>query len=208
MPPASAQNGVAALLAQQPQQQPEDFHPVLQDVAKAYPRLAPYVANTAVGRGTTTDDRQLEFYAPWDEDNPHRGSLYVELYNKGLTGKALRDSIALDMLHYTGGTNPQTGQPVDSNYYTMKQQMMAAIKQRNAPMDQEAYQQDLKQYPDSGSYDQWLAHNRADAYIRGLVSPDLNPEWQEPGVYTPQMKKIGDQIRAYLITPPTQGTTR
>lgn len=179
----------------------EDFTPVLNDVAKAYPGLAPYVANTAVRRGVTKDDRQLEYYAPWEETNPNPGRSTVEIYNTDLKGSDLRDSIALDMLHHLGGTDPK-GQPVDPKYLALKQQMVAAIAKANHPFDQEAYQQDLKAYPDSGSYQDWMAHNRADAYIRAYVNPRLNPEWQQPGLFTPDMQAVGDQIKRYIATPP------
>lgn len=197
--PTPSLSPVAGLLAGQPPA--EDFAPVLSAVAKAYPRLAPYVAQTAVSRGKTEDDRQLEFYAPDEADNPTPGKLHVQMFNDDLKGDDLRDSVALDMLHHVGSIDPKTGNPIDPNYYAMKSALRDQIKAANREMDREAYKEDLKAYPDSGSYDDWLEHNRVDAYVRGLVSPRMNPEWQQPGIYTPQMQHIGQSIRSYLSTP-------
>jgi hypothetical protein len=180
---------------------PDEFAPVIADVGKRYPALSPYLGNVVVRRGQTQDDRQLEYYAPWEGDNPNPGKNTVEIYNPDLKGDSLTQSVALDILHHVGGVD-SNGKPVDPKYYALKQQLMAAIKQANRPMDQEAYQQDLKAYPDTGSYDQWLAHNRADAYIRAMVSPEMNPEWNQPGMFTPAMKSVGDQINQYLRAPP------
>jgi len=185
----------------------EDFGPVIAGVAKAYPRLAPYMSNAVVRRGQTADDRQLEYYAPWASDNPNPGKSTMEIYNKDLQGDDLRDAVALDMLHHLGGVKPD-GTPVDPAYFALKQKMTDAIMAANKPMDRDAYQEDLKKYPDSGSYEQWMAHNRADAYIRGYVNPRLNPEWQHPGIYTQPMQATGNRIREYLMTPPTQDVAK
>lgn len=179
---------------------PEDFSSNIQAVGQKYPRLSQYLGNVAVQRGTTKDDRQLEYYAPWEGDNPNPGKSTIELYNKNLQGDDLTDSIALDLLHHIGGTAPN-GQPVDPNYQYLKQNLANEIKSENRPMDRQAYIQDKKQYSDTGTYDDWLGNNRVDAYIRGMVSPRMNPEWAQPGVYTPAMKQIGSQIIQYLQQP-------
>ena len=173
---------------------------VMDQVAKAYPGLTPHLANATAQWGTPTgpkDDRQLEYYAPWESNNPNPGKSTVELYNRKLQGQDLTDSVALDMLHYVGGTNPQTNSPVDPRYYALKQQMGQEIGKANRKMDWEAYNQDTHQYGPQ-PYQDWLDKNRTDAYIRGIVSPRMNPEWQQPGMYTPSMSTIGDQIKAYL----------
>lgn len=197
-PPQGPGQAFAAALGQ-PAAAPADseFTDALNAVGTKYPRLKPYLSNVSVRRGTTNDDRQLEYYAPWDSDNPNPGKSTVEIYSPDLKGNTLSESIALDMLHHLGGQTPD-GKPVDPTYNGLKQQMVAAIKAANQPWDREAYQMDMKQYPDSGSYDQWMQHNRADAYIRALVSPEMNPEWNAPDLYTPDMKRLGAQIVNYL----------
>jgi hypothetical protein len=180
----------------------ENFQPVINDVARQYPGLQPYTKNLTVQRGSTTDpndDRQLEFYQPWDSDNPNPGKITSELYNKNLTGQDLTETIAGDMLHHLGTTDPSTGQPVDPKWMAMKQQMIAGMGPDQASMNQEAYQQERANTAyQTGPYDDWMNNNRADAYIRGALFPNQNPEWQQPGTYTPAMQQTAAAMRAYL----------
>lgn len=195
--------GVAALQAKRTQQAESDR--IVQNVAMAYPGLTKHLAKTAVQWGTPSgpeDDRQLEFYQPWEGDNPNPGKATVELFNRDLKGKQITDSVALDMLHHVGAVDPQTNQPVDPDYYPLKQQMLQQVKAAAHPWDKEAYQDDVKAYGPQ-SYDDWLAHNRTDAYIRGYISPEMNPEWQQPGIYSPDMVKTGDAIKRYLTARPS-----
>jgi hypothetical protein len=181
----------------------EDFSPTTTAIAKTYPKLAPYVQNLAIQRGTPTgpdDDRQLEFYQPWDTDNPNPGKLTTELYNPKLQGQDLQDTVAGDMLHHLGTTDPATGQPVDPKWMAMKQQLIAAMGPGQNSMDQGAYQEE-KSNPsyETAPYDQWMQNNRSDAYIRGALFPGQNPEWQEDGIYTPAMKEVTRKMKDYLI---------
>ena len=184
--------------------QPSDSAAILGEVARAYPGLVKHLSNAVVQWGKPSgpqDDRQLEYYPPWEGENPNPGKSTVELYNKDLKGQDLTDSVALDMLHYTGSVDPTTNQPVDPEYYAMKKAMVDQIKQRKAPMDLADYAESAK-YGPTGTYDDYLQNNRADAYIRGIVSPRMNPEWQNPGIYTPEMQAIGAKIKAYLTAHP------
>jgi hypothetical protein len=66
-------------------------------------------------------------------------------------------------------------------------------------MDSEAYKEEIARYPGySPSYEDWIRDNRSDAYIRAMVNPAMNPEWTKPGIITPEMQKVGDQIKRYL----------
>lgn len=180
----------------------EDFNPVVKDVAQQYPGLAPYTKNLAIQRGTTTnpnDDRQLEFYQPWDSDNPNPGKITSELYNKKLKGQDLTETIAGDMLHHLGTVDPATGKPINPKWMAMKQQMIDGMGPDQDSMNKEAYQQE-KSNPayETGPYDQWMKNNRSDAFIRGALFPNQNPEWQQSGMYTPAMQKAAAAMRLYL----------
>jgi len=181
---------------------PENFQPVADSVSQQYPALAPYVKNLTIQRGTTNgpdDDRQLEFYQPWDTDNPNPGKITSELYNKNLKGQDLTETVAGDMLHHLGTTNPATGQPVDPRWMDMKQRLIGAMGPDQAKIDQEAYAQE-KANPsyETGPYDDWMKNNRADAYIRGAIFPNQNPEWQEEGMYNPAMQAVTAEMKNYL----------
>lgn len=177
---------------------------VARQVARDYPGLAKHMTNVAVQWGQPIgphDDRQLEYYAPWESDNPNPGKSTVELYNRGLKGKSLSNAVALDMLHYVGGVDPTTGSAVDPDYLKLKQAMGAEVAKARRPMDWEAYKQDLDAYGPQ-NYQDWLNKNRTDAYIRAYAVPAMNPDWQQPGMFTPGMSAVGDKIKAYLAGPP------
>lgn len=208
-PPNIYQQGLQQQgLPQAPQPyQPTESAQVLGQVAQAYPGLAKHLGNAVVRWGKNTgpeDDRQLEYYPPWEGDNPNPGKNTVELYNKNLKGQDLTDSVALDMLHYAGSVDPRTAKPVDPQYYALKKAMVDQLRTRNASWDVADYKDSAK-YGDPGTYDDYLEKNRADAYIRALVSPRMNPEWSNPALFTPEMKSIGAQIRAYISTHPQAG---
>ncbi len=181
---------------------PENFQPVADSVSQQYPALAPYVKNLSIQRGIPSgpdDDRQLEFYQPWEKENPNPGKITTELYNKDLKGQDLTETVAGDMLHHLGTTDPSTGQPVDPMWMDMKQRLIGAMGPDQAKMDKQAYEQE-KANPsyETGSYDDWMKNNRSDAYIRGALFPKQNQEWQEDGIYNPAMQDVTSEMRNYL----------
>lgn len=184
---------------------PESFQPTTDAISSQYPALQPYVNNLAIQRGTPSgpdDDRQLEFYQPWEKDNPNPGKLTTELFNKNLQGQDLTETVAGDMLHHLGSTDPTTNQPVDPNWMDMKQRLIGSMGIPQNLMDSQAYQQE-KSNPayETGSFDDWMKNNRSDAYIRGALFPNQNPEWQESGIYNPAMKAVTDEMQSYLKKP-------
>lgn len=173
----------------------------LEEAGNLYPRLRPHLAQTTVRRRPATNDgRQLEFYPPWERDNPLPGRLTVDVFNPALQGRDLSESVGLDMLHYLGSRAPD-GNAVDPKFHALKDQMARSILDAGRPMDKQAYLQDRARGFAGPSYDDYLENNRADAYIRGFVSPRMNPEWQQEGTYTPRMRKIGEGINRILQVP-------
>lgn len=181
----------------------DPFADAIAAAKEAYPTLAPHLDNSAVTYGQPsgpTDDRQLEYYAPWESDNPNPGKHSIEVFNKNLTGDDLRDSIAADILHGVGGVDPSTGMPVDPKFYDLKQQLGASRNVRSHAMDMDAYERDKQSPYGAAPYDEWDKNSRLDAYIRGGLFPQQNPEWQN-GAITPEMAPIIGQMKQYLTTP-------
>jgi hypothetical protein len=181
---------------------PESFQPTADAISQQYPGLQPYVSKLAIQRGQTSgpdDDRQLEFYQPWQSDNPNPGKITTELFNKNLQGQDLTETVAGDMLHHLGTTDPSTNQPVNPTWMDMKNRLIGAMGPDQNQMNNEAYQQE-KSNPsyETGSYDDWMKNNRSDAYIRGALFPKQNPEWQEDGIYNPAMQSVAGEMRNYL----------
>ena len=59
------------------------------------------------GKNTKGDDRQVEFFPPWESQNPNPGKLTVQPYRKELaSGEGLTNTVSGELLHYIGGETP------------------------------------------------------------------------------------------------------
>jgi hypothetical protein len=180
--------------------QSPDFSNDIDAVGKSYPTLQPTLQNTVVQQGTPSgpnDDRQLEFYHPWETDNPNPGKVTVQIFNQGMTPEDRQSAIAGDLLHHLGAVDPATGQPVDPRFYGLKQQLSAARNPQHLQMDQAAYERDKASPYGAGDYSDWDTHSRLDAYVRAGLFPNQNQEWQG-AVSNPQMQTIFQKMRNYL----------
>ncbi len=188
-------------------QAPPETDPRLAEVAKAYPRLKPFLSKVQIQQGQKTnpsDDRGLEFYPPWESENPNPGKITLELYDK-MDGNALTSALGGDLLHYLGGVDPSTGKPVDPQYYAMKQEVLNARTPQQENVDKAMYAQAVHSGAEKRSYQNWLQQSRIDAYIRGYVAPEMGgrypDEWRAHGWYNaPQMKVAVDAIKKYVTT--------
>jgi hypothetical protein len=169
-------------------------------VAQKWPRLDPHLKGAKIQWGPAqADDRQLEFYPPWEQDNPNPGQTTLELYNRKLTGPALESAVAGDMLHLLGTTDPATGKPVDQRFFDLKQQLNAQLTAQHRNMDFDAYKRELPLYGDNPpSFSQWMQQSRLDAYIRGYLTPDEADNWRKAGAFTPAMTKTLEEMRSHL----------
>ncbi len=186
--------------------------PRLASVAQQYPRLAPYLPMVQVQQGKKSspdDDRGLEFYPPWESENPNPGKITLELYDP-MQGQTLTTALGGDLLHYLGSVNPQTGKPIDPQYWTMKQSVMNARTPHQDEVDRGIYKQAVRAGQEGRSYQDWLMQSRADAYIRGYVTPEMGgrypDEWRRNGWYKePAMKQAVEAIRQYVTSPVPEG---
>jgi hypothetical protein len=168
-------------------------------VAQQYPALAPHLGNFIVQWGPAqADARQLEFYPPWERDNPNPGKTTLELYNRDLNGAALQNAVAGDALHLLGAVDPRTGEPVDQRYYAMKQQLLGSLTPQQQSIDRRAYERE-RAFGDPGPYDDWMQRSRLDAYIRGRLTPDANDAWGR--AYNTQQLNLLEGMRNYLKAP-------
>lgn len=115
-------------------------------------------------------------------------------------GKERQELIAADLLHHLGAVDPTTDKPVDKKFYALKTKLGSQRTDDHTKMDQEAYERDrASPYGAPEDMKDWDAHSRLDAYVRGGLFPDANPEWKE-GIFTPEMDKTIGKMRDYLTT--------
>ena len=195
---SAPKKGVAAAL-------PPIIDPQLESVATQFPRLKQYLSDVKVQKGKKkdpNDDRGLEFYPPWESENPNPGKITLELYDQ-MQGPTLTNALGGDLLHYVGGVNPQTGQPIDPKYFQMKQAVLNARTPKQDALDRREYEGARKNEGETRSYSDWLQQSRIDAYIRGYVTPELGgkypDEWRRNGFYDdPKMRQAVEAIKQYV----------
>ena len=185
--------------------------PDIKAVGTKFPALSPYLNNLVVQPGVNTkkDDRQVEFYPPWESTNPNKGKLTITPYRKELTsGQGLTNTVAGELLHHIGGVDPTSGKPINPAYYSLKQAVAAARTPGQIALDQRIYQQQVKR-GEKRPFNQWFNQSRLDEYIMGYVTPDKTDEWRKNGFYnSPDMKKAVDAVKQYLTTPVPQKTVQ
>lgn len=178
---------------------PSDLPAIMGRVQQQYPALSPYLGNASVQwGGPQSDGRQLEFYPPWERDNPNPGRTTLELYKPQMQGNALVKAIGGDMLHHLGGIDPN-GNPVDPQWLAMKRALVGSLTPDQLAVDKNAHLQAQMQ-GDPRSFDDWMQSSRADAYIRGKLTPDAADQWKD--VYNPQQNALLAGMRQYLSTAP------
>ena len=150
-----------------------------------------------INKGPMEDGRQLEYYPPWERDNPEPGKATVELYNQSGTPEQTENLITGDMMHYLGGVDPRTGEVIDPTWFKLKQQIIQSRTSEQQRIDDRAYQRDAPLYNNNPPpQDEWMQMNRGDAYIRGKLTPDAQDNWRN--MYTPDQQQILEQLRQYL----------
>lgn len=200
-PPADSE-GVAAQFPMQPRVEPK-YESALKNIAARWPSVASHL-NSFVVRdgdaavGNNANRGYMEFIPAWDNTTgPHPGRPIIEVYDKSLAGKRLENMIAGDTLHHLGAIDPRTGTAIDPGYQKMKQELIASRTPGQNASDQQVYQKDKANFPDeTGPFDDWMNTSRADAYIRGRITPDSNDNWRD--FYTPAQHEILDRMQAYL----------
>lgn len=176
----------------------------LQEMARAigekYPRLKSTMDTARLqwapeekgaGRG------HLEFFHPWDIDNPHPKEATFEMYDPSMKGNDLQDYIAADALHHLGSRNPFTMQDVDPAWRAQKKEFMNSYTPDQNRMNMAEYYRENSGI-DGTTVDDYMDQNRTDAYLRGALFPSVNPEWQEPGFYTPEQLEMLGHMKTAL----------
>lgn len=152
----------------------------LSSVGKKYPRLAPLASGAVAQWGDDPGDgRQLEFYPPWEEQSPVPGKTVLQFYNRKMPAEQLPDIAAADLLHQLGAVDPRTNKPVDQGWLDEKNKFLETLTIPQMNTDQREYMSDRKKFNSTQSFTDWMNNSRSDAYLRGAIFPDQNPEWHD-----------------------------
>lgn len=168
-------------------------------ITQQFPAYAPYLDQVVIHpmeKGESPEDWS-ETYVPWESKNPAPGKLTMEPYAK-TTPDEYRHMVTGEMLHYIGGVNPQTGQPINPEYQNLKQAVAAAAPPGLKKMDQDSYRE-AQRKGDKRSFEDWYNQSRLDETIMGYVNPDKQDNWRKAGVYNdPKMHQAVENLRQYL----------
>jgi hypothetical protein len=188
-------------------QQPNPLAPLLESNQKAY-KLLSKIPMT-VGRGS--GPYQSEVYQPWSEDNPTPGKFHIELRHYLDQPQSAEDISHLmigETFHHLGTRKPD-GQPVDPQWYGLKQKVFQTMAPHDLANEQRNWKNAQAQ-GDTRSFDDWVQESMLDQYIGGVMFPLSNePEWvkrsQNLPRTNPQQSAVIEQMRQYLTTgqPPT-----
>lgn len=122
-----------------------------------------------------TDDRQLEFYPPWERDNPRPGKATVQVFNQNLSPKQIQDVVVADAMHYFGAVDPRNNKPVDPTFWKLKQQFGQSITPEQQAIDRRAYERaQAGEFgkPEKRPYDEWMNIHRLDQYLGAPLLPE------------------------------------
>ena len=181
---------------------PKDYEEIKQSVIDKYPALTPHVKDAIIYKADRDKDHpedQLETYPPWEEYNPNPGKTSIELRRDYKTKSEATDAIAGDLIHIAGAIHPDTHEPVDPYYYSLKKEVKKARSTKDISMDYKAYKEEEGDKP-SRSFSKWFDESRGEAYVRGRVMPDENDERSHVYKSNPKLKKTIDKISKYLRT--------
>lgn len=177
------------------------YKDILQDVATLYPALSPYakkaVVYNAVRPQWEDEGDKLETYLPWDDWNPHPGKVTTTLYKPYSSRRELTSAIAGDLIHMAGAKNPSTGDPIDPEYFKLKQAVKAARSPEQRKIDYKTWK-DAKKSGDNRSFNDWWQESRGEAYVRGMLFPDTNDEWASWYEENPKLKRAVEKVGKYL----------
>lgn len=131
---------------------------------------------------------------PW---NPFSGRHGIQVHQMGqaLAQPDLKNLLGGEALHILGGMNPNTQQPIDPGFMTLKQRFLNSMTPDQLTTDRMEYRSSGDQRP----FDQWMQQSRLDAYLRpGLfpMSQGTDPGWYS--TYTPEQLGILQNMQGYL----------
>ena len=188
----------------QPQAQPsatptaDPFNAAIGQVQSKYPIFKDVPMAVTKGSGPY----HSETYMPWDEENPQRGKLHIQLRSpeaQAQTGDQLHNTIVTEGMHYLGAKKPD-GSPVNPQWYALKQQFRQAMTPRDLELAKQHWQDEQKSGGEKRSFDQFMDRSYLDMFFRGYLFPEnQGKEWVDrKGKWPPQQAAVMEKARSLL----------
>jgi hypothetical protein len=182
----------------------DPYAPIIQSMRRDFP----LIANIPFSVGKGTGPYQSEVYQPWSEENPTPGQFYIQLrhmLDRPQTQDDLRRAFTGEMFHHLGAIDPRTGQPVNSPWYQLKQEVINQMDPRDFANAQRNYAEAVKNDGEKRTFAQWMQESAIDQFIGGtMFPPSTEQEWVQRARdiprYNPQQSATIERMRQLLTT--------
>uniref|UniRef100_A0A6M3IKN4 Uncharacterized protein n=1 Tax=viral metagenome TaxID=1070528 RepID=A0A6M3IKN4_9ZZZZ len=88
----------------------------------------------------------------------------------------------------------------DEGFRDLRSKVLDARGKRAEVVDQEAY----KYYRDPRPYKDFLNYSRHDAYMRALMDPESNPDWDPKEIWGDKEQALREEVENYLLSEPKE----
>lgn len=152
----------------------------------------------------------LEYYPAHEGENPNPGVITQEVYDSLLKQpqegpSSLKNALAADMLHYTGGYDAN-GNPNDPTYMGLQKAFEQTYTDRDKAANDRAWERTKAEGSWNGSKEDWFATSRTPAYIRGALFNQWQNDDGTPYIGdTPEQQRVLNSIKAYITGKAFQG---
>lgn len=183
----------------------DPYASMIQSMNRDYPLIANIPFSVSRGKGPY----ESEVFMPWNkQENPTPGQFHIELrhyLDQPRSQDDIRRLLTGEMFHYLGTKNPETGEPVNPQWYALKQQAINTMSPHDLANAQRNWALARKSEGETRSFDDWMQQSAIDQFIGGTMFPlSSEQEWVQRARdiprYNPQQSKVIEQMRQLLTT--------
>lgn len=182
----------------------DPYAPIIQSMNRDFPLIANIPFSVSKGQGPYWS----EVYQPWDKENPTPNQFHIELRKWAEQPHSDDDTRRLltgEMFHHLGAVNPTTGQPVNPQWYGLKQEVINTMAPNDFKNAQLNWANAVKNEGEKRTFAQWMQESNIDQWIGGTMFPlSKDQEWLDRARdlprYNPQQAKVIEQMRQLLTT--------
>jgi hypothetical protein len=179
------------------------YAPMIQSMNRDFPLIAKIPFSVSKGTGPY----ESEVYQPWDKESPTPGQFHIELrhyLDQPRSQDDIRRLLTGEMFHHLGAVDPRSGNPVNPQWYQLKQEAINTLSPRDFANAQRNYAEAVKG-GETRSFGEWMQQSAIDQFIGGTMFPlSSEQEWvqraREIPRYNPQQSAVIERMRRLLTT--------